>query len=137
MGLIYFLGYLFLEILFSYEFMKLFTPLGFFIEILFSAVVGVYILRDIHFSLRENMIRVLRREISGEEFISIEIFKFIGGLLLVIPGIFSDILGVLFLFEPFARWIAKKFLPKQNIYTSSTDDDIIEVEIIEERKEKP
>jgi len=137
MGLIYFLGYLFLEILFSYEFMKLFTPLGFFIEILFSAVVGVYILRDIHFSLRENMIRVLRREISGEEFISIEIFKFIGGLLLVIPGIFSDILGVLFLFEPFARWIAKKFLPKQNIYTSSTNDDIIEVEIIEERKEKP
>jgi len=137
MGLVYFLVYLFLEILFSYEFAKIFTPLGFFIEVLVTAIIGVYILRDIHFSLSENMIRVLKREITQEEFISIEIFKFIGAILLVIPGFFSDILGALFLFEPFSKWIARKFLPKddikyKNAFNDFKDDDIIDVEIIEE-----
>ena len=141
MGIIYFLGYLFLEIVFSYEFMKIFTPLGFFIETLITAIVGVYIIRNIHFSLSENMIKVLRREISEEEFISIGIFKFIGAVLLFIPGFFSDILGALFLFEPFARWVARKFLPKEDIhiYTSKKeydDSDIIDVEIIEEIPKK-
>ncbi len=137
MGLIYFLVYLFLEIIFSYEFMKIFTPLGFFIETLITAIAGVYIIKNIHFSLNEGMMKVLRREISEEEFISIGIFKFIGAILLIIPGFFSDILGVLFLFEPFARWIAKKFLPSQTIYThknynDNNNDEIIDVEIIEE-----
>jgi len=136
MGLVYFIWYLFLEILFSYEFMKIFTPLGFFIEVLVTAVIGVYILRDIHFSLSENMIRVLKREITQEEFISIGIFQFVGALLLIIPGFFSDILGALFLFEPFSIWVAKKFLPKDDIQYRNDfkDDDIIDVEIIEERK---
>ena len=140
MALIYFLGYLFLEIVFSYEFMKIFTPLGFFIETLITAIIGVYILRNIHFSLSENMIKVLRREISEEEFISIGIFQFIGAVLLVIPGFFSDILGALFLFEPFARWVARKFLPKENIYTQKFYDkdnnEIIDAEIIEEIPKK-
>jgi len=137
MGLIYFLVYLFLEILFSYEFAKIFTPLGFFIEVLITALIGVYIIRTLPFSINESMMKVLKREISEEEFLSIGIFKFIGAILLIIPGFFSDILGALFLFEPFARWIAKKFLPQQNnFYTyTDTDNDIIDVEIIEERKE--
>jgi len=137
MGLIYFLVYLFLEILFSYEFAKIFTPLGFFIEVLVTALIGVYIIRTLPFSINESMVKVFKREITEEEFLSIGIFKFIGAILLFIPGFFSDILGALFLFEPFARWIAKKFLPQQNnFYTyTNTDDNIIDVEIIEERKE--
>jgi len=113
MGFIYFIGYLFLEILFSYEFMKIFTPLGFFIEVLITAVIGVYILRDIHFSLGRNIVRLLRMEITQEELISIEVFQFIGALLLIIPGFFSDIVGALLLFEPFSIWVARKFLPKE------------------------
>ena len=141
MGLIYFLLYLFLEIVFSYEFMKIFTPLGFFIETLMTAIIGVYIIKNIPFSLNESMVKVLKREISEEEFISIGLFKFIGAVLLIIPGFFSDILGALFLFEPFARWIARKFLPKENIhiYTNHShfnDDEIIDVEIIEEIPKK-
>ena len=141
MGIIYFLVYLFLEIVFSYEFMKVFTPLGFFIETLITAIIGVYIIKNIHFSLNENMMKLLRREISEEEFISIGLFKFIGAVLLIIPGFFSDILGALFLFEPFARWIARKFLSKEeiHIYTNHSqynDNEIIDVEIIEELPKK-
>ncbi len=140
MGLVYFLGYLFLEILFSYEFAKIFTPLGLFLEVIISAVAGIYIIRLLPFSLNESMTKVLKREITQEEFLSIGLFKFIGAILLIIPGIFSDILGILFLFEPFAKWIAKKFLPGENIYTytdnSDEDNEIIDVEIIEEISDK-
>ena len=140
MGIIYFLVYLFLEIIFSYEFAKIFTPFGLFLEVIISAVAGIYIIRLLPFSLNESMMKVLKKEITQEEFLSIGLFKFIGALLLIIPGIFSDILGILFLFEPFAKWIAKKFLPRENIYTytdnSNYNDEIIDVEIIEEISDK-
>jgi len=137
MGLIYFLVYLFLEIVFSYEFMKVFSPFGFFLEILISAVAGVYIIKNLDFSLRESMIKLMHREITEEEFISIGLFKLIGAFLLIIPGIFSDLVGILFLFEPFARFVAKKLFPNTHVYTSYNDfndEDIIDVEIIEEKK---
>jgi UPF0716 protein FxsA len=137
MGLIYFLVYLFLEILFSYEFMKVFTPFGFFLEILFTAAAGVYMLQTLDLSLSANMHKLMRREITQEEFLSIGLFKLIGAVFLIIPGFFSDILGVLFLFEPFARFVAKKLFPSKNFYHKTyRDDDIIDVEIIEEIPKK-
>ena len=135
MGLIYFLGYLFLEILFSYEFTNVFTPFGFFLEVLLTAMAGTMIIRTFNFSMYESMQRVMRREISEEEFISIGLFKLIGAVLLFIPGVFSDTVGVLFMFEPIARWFAKKFFKKDTVYTNhsySDDSDIIDVEIVEE-----
>jgi len=142
MGLIYFLGYLFLEIVFSYEFAKVFTPLGFFLEVLLSAGVGVYILNTLHLSLVEEMQRVMYREISSEEFLTTGLFRLIGAILLIIPGFFSDILGILFLFEPFATFVAKKFFVKKTFDTyeryedTNKDNDIIDVEIIEEIPKK-
>jgi UPF0716 family protein affecting phage T7 exclusion len=134
MGLLYFLVYLFLEILFSYEFARIFTPLGLFLEVLLTAFVGVYIIRNLHFSLAVEMQRVLRREITEEEFVTSGLFKLIGAFLLIIPGVFSDILGILFLMEPFARWVAKKIFP-QNLqkyhYHKEDDGEIIDVEIVE------
>jgi len=137
MGLIYFLGYLFLEIVFSYEFMKVFTPFGFFLEIIISAVAGIYIIKNLDFSLRDNLIKLMHRELTEEEFISVGLFKLIGAFLLIVPGFFSDVVGILFLFEPFARFIAKKLFPNTYVYTTHNnfnDEDIIDVEIIEEKK---
>jgi len=134
MGIIYFLVYLFLEILFSYEFAKIFTPFGLFLEVLISAGVGVYILRTLHFSLAVEMQRVLRREITEEEFVTSGLFKLIGAFLLIIPGVFSDIVGILFLFEPFARWVARKIFPQNTHryhYHKEDDGEIIDVEIVE------
>jgi len=139
MGLLYFLAYLFLEILFSYEFAKLFTPIGLFLEVILTAMAGITIIRTLNFSMYESMQRVLRREISEEEFISIGLFKFIGAVLLFIPGVFSDFVGILLMFEPIARWFAKKILLKNRVYTDiydDTDGEIIDVEIIEEIPKK-
>jgi UPF0716 family protein affecting phage T7 exclusion len=132
MGILYFLVYLFLEILFSYEFARIFTPFGLFLEVIFSTIVGFSIFRNLQFSMALDMQRVLKREVSEEEFMTMGLFRMIGAVFLIIPGVLTDILGILFLFEPFARMVAKKIFPpkpKYDIY-----DDIIDVEIIEERK---
>ena len=133
MGLIYFLGYLFLEILFSYEFANIFTPFGLFLEVLLTAIAGITIIRTLNFSMYESMQRVMRREISEEEFISIGLFKLIGAVLLFIPGVFSDMVGLFLMFEPFAKWFAKKIFKRDIVYTNNHFDnsEIIDVEIIE------
>lgn len=129
--MLYFLVYLFFEILVTYEFAKLFTPFGLFLEVLFSAIVGVIIIRDLNFSLFENMQRVLRREITEQEFISIGLFRFVGAILLIIPGVLTDIIGILFMFEFFAKWFARKIFISKSDYK---DSDIIDVEIIEDKR---
>lgn len=129
--MLYFLVYLFFEILVTYEFAKLFTPFGLFLEVLFSAIVGVIIIRDLNFSLFENMQRVLRREITEQEFISIGLFRFVGAIFLIIPGVLTDIIGILFMFEFFAKWVARKIFISKSDYK---DSDIIDVEIIEDKR---
>jgi len=123
-----------LEITISYEFAKIFTPFGLFLEVLISVALGLYIIRTLHFSMFVEMQRVLKREISEEEFITMGLFKLIGGILLFIPGVFSDMVGLFLMFEPFAKWFAKKFLKRNSVYTNQHFDDseIIDVEIIEE-----
>jgi len=135
--MIYFLVYLFVEIFVSYEFTKIFTPFGMFLEILASAVFGLMLIRTLNFSLAESMQRVMRREISQEEFISIGMFKFVGAILLIIPGIFTDILGLLMQFDAFGSFVAKKLLtPKQPYQKDPFENDIIDVEIIEDKYAK-
>jgi UPF0716 family protein affecting phage T7 exclusion len=136
MGAIYFLVYLFFEILFSYEFARMFTPFGLFLEIILTAFAGIAIIRSLNFSMAQSLQRVMRREITEEEFISIGLFKLIGGILIFVPGVFSDTVGLLFMFEPFAKLFTKKFFKRTTVYEEHTygnnDTDIIDVEIIEE-----
>jgi len=135
--MIYFLVYMFVEIFVSYEFTKIFTPFGMFLEILASAVFGMMLLRTLNFALAENMQKVMRREITQEEFISIGMFKFVGAILLVIPGVFTDILGILMQFEVFGSFVAKKLItPKETYKQNPFESDIIDVEIIEDKNVK-
>ena len=137
--MIYFLGYLFIEIFVTYEFTSIVSPFGTFLEILLSGFAGVFIFKTLNISLVESMQKVARREISQEEFISIGLFKLVGAFLLILPGVFSDILGALMQFDEFGSFVANKFIVKRNetSYTNKNDFDdaeIIDVEIIEDKK---
>jgi len=130
--MIYFLVYLFLEILFSYEFTSMFTPFGMFLEILFTFFFGVFLLKNLNIAFIDNIQKLRRREISQEEFVSIGVFQLVGAILLMIPGVFTDILGILMQFDSFGSFVARSFLPKKEV-KKDFDDDIIDVEIIEQK----
>ena len=55
----------------------------------------------------------------------------LGAILLIIPGIFSDILGILLLFYTIYLRLFAKITPKENKNYKKGDDDVIDVEIID------
>lgn len=135
--MIYFLIYLFIEILVTIEFGSYFGGIVTFLEFVGSFVVGMMILQNLQFSMRDNISRVLNREISSQEFISMGLFKLVGAIMLIIPGVFTDIIGILMQFEITASFFANNFLPQKpnDIHQTKKDNEnIIDVEIVEDKK---
>ena len=128
------LPYIFLEIVLVVLYILEFGFLSFFVEIFLSAIIGVILLFNYGFSNLFNNINYLNiRDIFGSLSLAI------GGFVLIIPGMLSDIFGVIVIGVALALKIYSKFsTPRyqnnQNKYRQTNhNDDIIDVEIIEER----
>lgn len=105
-----------------------------FIELILSALVGVLIISNFRYTFAETMQAFMNRTISAEEFQKLNAMSLIGAILLIVPGFFSDILGVLLQFSFFATLVSKKLLNGKNDtnrYNKQGEDDVIDVEIIE------
>jgi UPF0716 family protein affecting phage T7 exclusion len=121
-----------------------------FIEIVLSAIIGMSILKTFEYSLNENIINLTQGKITQDEFMAKNMNKALGAILLIIPGFFTDILGVFLLLGLFTFILGKifTFSPKNNNtqnsynytysnYSQTTqkrrnnDEDIIDVEIID------
>ena len=68
-------------------------------------------------------------------------FYMLGAILLIIPGVLSDFLGVVgTLYAFYLQFTAKMKPEKKNLYQHEGDDDVIDVEIIDEytdRNDRP
>jgi 2-isopropylmalate synthase/UPF0716 protein FxsA len=108
-----------------------------FFEIILSAVVGILIFKNFRYSIAQNLQKLSRREISEEDFTKLNLASVLGAILLIIPGFFTDILGLLFQISFIAKVIFSKFIVKSNssFYSKQQkqkgEDDVIDVEIIE------
>ena len=146
--MIYFLVYLFLEVMISSYFASLFGGFLTFIFIISSAIVGIVLLKNFNYSLKQNINDLSQGKITQEEFTKTNMSKALGAILLIVPGFFTDIIGLLLQFEILTMILGKIFtLKSQNNYTSprahtsannftydknkNIDNDIIDVEIIE------
>jgi len=147
---IYIFLYLFFEVLVSTYFASMLGGLLTFIEIVLTVILGMSILRTFQFSLNENIVNLTQGKITQEEFMTKNMNKALGAILLIIPGFFTDILGVILLLGLFTFLLGKifTFQPKnthtQNSYNytyqnysqtthkrSQNDEDIIDVEVID------
>ncbi|CZE47856.1 FxsA family protein [Campylobacter geochelonis] len=135
------LPYIFFEAIFIYLFISKFGFLNFILEVILSGILGVFIIFKLGFSNFTNQIKILTPSSLFGNLGSV-----FGALLLVLPGIFSDVAGILVLVVSF--FINKKLKTKENEYNNTQDytqnftqkprydnDDIIDVEIIEEEKD--
>jgi len=136
--MIYFLIYLFLEVVVSVNISSAIGGLATFFEILLSAFIGISILINFRQTLVENMTAVSYSCIDLEEFQRLNIFTLVGAILLIIPGFLTDILGALLQFSVFTSMIVNRYNVKSNKCNSSynknntqKDSDVIDVEIIE------
>ena len=140
--MIYFMMYLFLEVLVSVNISSAIGGFATFIEILLSAFIGISLLVNFRTTLMQNMGALSINAIDVNEFQRLNLFTIIGAFLLIIPGFLTDIIGILMQFSVFTSMIVNRYSvksTKHNTYDSYEniqnkdikDSDVIDVEIIE------
>ncbi len=135
--MIYFLVYLFLEVLISVNISSQIGGLLTFVEIMFSALIGISILVNFRKTLMENFAAISSQKIDLQEFQKLNLFTLLGAIFLIIPGFFTDILGILLQFSIVTTMFVNRYYVKSNNskydYDSNQDkkdQDVIDVEII-------
>ena len=138
--MLYFILYLFLEVLVSVQISSAIGGLATFFEIVLSAFIGISILVNFRKTLVENMTAVSYNCIDLEQFQRLNLFTLIGAILLIIPGFLTDIVGILLQFSAFTSMIVNRYNVKSGKCNTSFEDeyiniqrdsDVIDVEIIE------
>ncbi|CAM3480902.1 MULTISPECIES: FxsA family protein [Helicobacter] len=130
--------YLFLEVFITFEMIDFLGVLGFVLEIIFSAILGLFILVNYRFFLGDALVRLREREIGYEAFVGSNIFRILGAILLILPGGLTDILGILMQFSAIGFLAVKPFMKKPAPNSTPFDtsnkpqnSEIIDVEVIE------
>lgn len=132
--MIYFLIYLFLEVVLSVNIASAIGGIATFIEIIFSALVGVVILMRFRETLTENMHQVSMNRIDLQQFQKLNMFTLFGAVLLIVPGFLTDIIGLLMQFtvitSMFVNRYASKFDHNPHKNQHEKDENVIDVEVI-------
>lgn len=98
-----------------------------------SFFVGMRLLKTSSHTILGNIESVKKGKLDVQSFKSANLSYFIGAILLIIPGVFSDFLGLMALFYTFYLQTIAKITPEQtNTQTNQGDDNVIDVEIIDE-----
>ena len=144
--LVYFIVYLFAEVMITSQFIEYFGGLIFFLEIVATFIIGVIILTNFKYAIVEQLNNLAFGKIDHTDLISVGIFTLLGSIFLIIPGLLSDVLGLLMQFEFFAFFV-KNRLFKERLHTNSrsapgaknnfkkrNDNDYIDVEVVDDDK---
>ena len=128
--------FFFLELYFS---LKTGETIGFFwsvIWIVLSALLGMTLLKNSPVAVMGNMQAVQKGKLNIKKFQDASMSYFIGSIMLIIPGVLSDFLGVIFLAYTFYLQFIAKITPEQtNFNQKKGDDNVIDVEIIDEHSD--
>jgi len=130
--MLYFLIYLFFEVLVSVNIASAIGGLATFFEIILSAFLGLAILANFRTTLRENLMAVSYSTINLNEFQRLNLFTIVGAILLIIPGFLTDIIGILLQFSVFTSMLVNRYDVKSKYkkFNKEKDIDVIDVEII-------
>lgn len=131
--MIYFLIYLFLEVIITVEVASKIGGLMMFTEIMVSALIGIAILFNFRTTLLANVMELKERRISANGFYKRNLLSLLGAILLIMPGIFTDAIAVLIHISLLGSLIVSRFMPKypeQNQSNQPKDDNVIDAEII-------
>jgi len=98
-----------------------------------SFLLGMRLLKKSSYTVLDNIEAVKKGKLDIASFKSANLSYFIGSILLIIPGVFSDFLGLISLFYAFYLQTMAKIRPEQtNFQSKQGDDNVIDVEIIDE-----
>lgn len=101
--------------------------------IVLSFALGMILLQKSSETMMGNMQSMRQGKLDLRRFQNASMSYFIGAILLIIPGVFSDFLGVIaFFYSLYLQFIAKITPERTTHFTKQGDDNVIDVEIIDE-----
>ncbi|MCW8821641.1 MAG: FxsA family protein [Sulfurovum sp.] len=110
--------------------------IGFFwsvVWIVLSFMLGMILLQKSSQTMMGNMQSMRQGKLDMQRFQNASMSYFVGAILLIIPGVFSDFLGIIALFYTvYLQFIAKITPERTTHFTKQGDDNVIDVEIIDE-----
>lgn len=135
--MIYFIVYLFAEVMLTVEFARAFGGFAMFGEIVISAFVGIIILFNFRTTLIVNIMELKERRVDANGFYRRNLLSLLGAILLILPGILTDAIGTSIEIYLLGSLIVSQFMPKypnDTTFQSKTqpkeNDDVIDAEII-------
>ncbi len=133
--MIYFLLYLFLEVVVSVNIASAIGGVWTFVELIASALVGFSILANFQGTMGENLRALAEARIDPGEFERLNLFTLIGAILLIVPGFLTDIIGLLLQFSVVTKMLVNRFVAKSSAdsstpHTNQKDEHVIDVEIV-------
>ena len=110
--------------------------IGFFwsvVWIVLSFTLGMILLQRSSQTMMGNVESMKQGKLDIRRFQNASMSYFVGAILLIVPGVFSDSLGVIaLLYTVYLKFIAKITPEKTTHFTKQGDDNVIDVEIIDE-----
>ena len=126
-----FFGYIFAEVLISVQVAGVIGGLGTFFEIMFSGFIGLLLLLNVKTTMIESLKAMSNNCITMREFQELNIFALLGAVLLILPGILSDVIGILMQFSVFTALIASRFNQSNGeCKPNQGENNVIDVEIV-------
>ena len=134
--MIYIIPFLLLELFLS---LKVGESIGFgwsVIWIVSSFLIGMGLIQNAAMSMKKSMEGLSSGKLNMKSFHDSATSYFLGAILLIIPGVFTDILGIIALLYTFYLQLGgtisnSKHKTNINNTNKQGDDDVIDVEIIE------
>jgi UPF0716 family protein affecting phage T7 exclusion len=140
MLLVILIPYLFLEIYLSLKMLEIIGAFWATIWTIGTIVLGSMLLQNSPYAIMGNMQNLQRGKLDIQKFQDATSAYFLGSLLLIVPGVLSDFLGVIALFYTVYLQFVAKITPEQsNTYQNQPnkgDDDVIDVEIVDEHTDR-
>ncbi len=131
------LPYLFAEIYLSLKMLELIGAGWATLWTIATMVLGGLLLKNTPFAMIGNLSALQRGKLDLKRFHDAGMAYFLGALLLIVPGVLSDFLGIAaLLYTLYLQFVAtitpeQKFT--QEFHSNEGEDDVIDVEIVDER----
>lgn len=138
--MIYFLIYLFFEVVVSVNIASAIGGVWTFVELIASALAGFVLLANFRGTLAENIHALNQARIDPMEFQQLNLFAVLGAILLIVPGFLTDIIGILLQFSVVTKMLINRFVAKSDANTpnhfTQKDENVIDVEIVGDDADK-
>lgn len=130
-----FFFYLFIELIGVLYVANHWGVFSMFAEVIVSAFIGVLVLINTQASISDTLGGLRQSRVGAKDFIRGNFAKVFGGILLILPGVFCDIFGVIILIN--AYFILKNshddpYPPR----AQHQEEEIIDIEVVQDGAEK-